>query len=187
MGLTEVVSLEAEVTYSLGKYNKKTGKTDPKSVEGYYLGKRVVETKLGDSSIHFFQTEKGPVGVWGTKYLNSKLSNVKPGTMTKAEFVGMKPTPRGDMRSFKVFQDKENTIEVSVEPPVAQYADEFAAVSDNRATYNEDDKNEDDKDEDNNSGYEAPSYAAATVNNTQVSAAERQARVQALLNKGKKK
>jgi hypothetical protein len=178
MGLTEVVSLEAEVTYSLGKLNKKTGKTDPKSVEGYYLGKRTVETKLGDSSIHFFQTEKGNVGVWGTTDLNRKLSNVKPGTMTKAEFAGMKPTPRGDMRSFKVFQDKENTIEVSVEPAPAQYADEL----ENGSTYNENHEDEQD-----NSGYEAPSYTVATVNNVQVSAAERQARVQALFNKSKKK
>lgn len=179
MSLEEVVSLEADVTLSLGKLNKKTGKTDPKTVEGYYLGSRkVTTTKYGDSLIHFFKTAKGNVGVWGTGDLNRKLQNIRVGTMAKAEFVGMKDTPRGEMRSFKVFQDKNNTIEVeiNVSAPV-EYADEDTATSYDEAS----------GEDENDRAYEDEDTLPQGQAQVQLSSAERQAKVQALLNKNKKK
>jgi len=194
MAFEEVVSLDAAVTVSLGKLNKKTGRKDPATVEGYYLGAREVDTKLGKSSIHFFKfqpssenkesNEKlaaayrslgiGPgenVGVWGTGDLNKKLKTIRVGTMTKAEFVGMTPTPKGDMRSFKVAKDKLNTIEVELNASApVEYAEE----------------EQDDEDVDNveaNDSYQ-DDYQPQQV---QLSAAERAQKVQALLNKNKKK
>jgi hypothetical protein len=171
MSLEEVVSLEADVTYSLGKLNKKTGKVDPKTVEGYYLGFRKVENRLGESQIHFFKTEKGNVAIWGSTDLNRKLQSVKLGNMTKAEFVGMKETPKGDMRSFKVYQDRTNFIEVDENlsaSPVIEDADE-----DDEVVNDEDDSQD--------------VYLPQGINTVQLSASERQAKVQALLNKNKKK
>jgi hypothetical protein len=175
MALEEVVSLEADVTYSLGKLNKKTGKTDPKSVEGYYLGSRKVATKLGDSLIHFFKTQRGNVGVWGSGDLNRKLQNIRIGTMTKVEFIGMKDTPRGEMRSFKVYQDKNNTIEVeiNVSAPV-EYSEDF------------EDTSTDSDSDDALSGSDDEPYLPAGQAQVQLSAVERAAKVQALL-KNKKK
>lgn len=188
MALQEVVSLEADITLSLGKLNKKTGKTDPKSVEGYYLGNREVDTKLGKSLIHFFQTSKGNVGVWGATDLNRRLASVSPGTMAKAEFVGTKPTPRGDMRAFKVYQDKANFIDVEVntEAPVAY--DDAASSYDN--TNDSEDDSSDSSYEANddlpqgNTYVAAPTLQASTANKT--TALERAAKVQALLNRNKK-
>lgn len=113
MGFTEVSSLDADVTVALGKTNKETGKPYPKSAEGYYLGKRTVENKRGESQLHFLQTKNGNLGVWGTTDLNRKLSQVAAGTMVRITSTGTKPTPNGDMYIYKVESDKGNTIEVA--------------------------------------------------------------------------
>jgi hypothetical protein len=178
MAYEEVLSLESDVTYSLGKLNKKTGKTDPKSVEGYYIGNRKVETRLGDSLIHFFKTKTGNVAVWGTNDLNRKLQNIKLGTMVKAEFVGMKDTPRGEMRYFKVSQDKNNFIEVDSNlsaAPQVEDAEEYAE--------NDEVDDNDDGEQTLPSGY---GQNVSSAQSTQLTTAERAAKVQALLNKNKK-
>lgn len=113
MGFTEVSSLDADTTVALGKVDKKTGKAYPKQAEGYYLGKRSVEGKKGPSRLHFLQTAKGNLGVWGTTDLDRKLSQVTPGAMIRVTSTGTKETPKGDMYTYKVEIDKGNTIEVS--------------------------------------------------------------------------
>lgn len=117
MSFSEVAGLDADVTVALGKTNKETGKPYPKSAEGYFLGSRTVKNKRGDSQLHFLQTDKGNLGVWGTTDLNRKLSQVTAGTMIRITSTGTKPTPNGDMYTYKVEQDKTNTIEVAVEAP----------------------------------------------------------------------
>jgi hypothetical protein len=114
MAYQKVRALEADVTYALGKLNKKTGKTDPKMVEGYYLGTRLVETPLGDSTLHYFETQSGVVAVWGATKLNSGLSQVKLGNMTRVEFVGVGKPSKGKQgaRLFDIQQDPDNSIEV---------------------------------------------------------------------------
>lgn len=175
MGFKEVSSLDAEVTISLGGVNKKTGKKNPTSVEGYYLGSRTVEGKKGDSKIHFFQTSKGNLGVWGKTDSDRKLGGVAPGTMTRISFDKMQATPNGDMYKYKVEVDADNTIDVgdlggSTEGASPAYnafesAEELGYASD-----------EDTSDADQ----EAELIAAQST-------AERKAKVQALLNgKGKK-
>lgn len=114
MGFKEVQSLEADVTIALGKKDKSTGKLYPKQAEGYYLGSRTVENKRGESQLHFLQTPKGNLGLWGTTDLNRKLSSVEPGTMVRITSTGMKPTQNGDMYTYKVEVDSDNTIDVSL-------------------------------------------------------------------------
>ncbi len=113
MGFKEVASLDADVTVALGKKNKETGKPYPKQAEGYYLGTRSVESRKGESKLHFLQTEEGNLGVWGTTDLNRKLLQVPPGTMVRITSTGTKPTPNGDMYVYKVEVDGENTVDVS--------------------------------------------------------------------------
>lgn len=113
MGFSEVSSLDADVTIAIGKVDKKTGKAYPKQAEGYYLGSRTVESKRGSSKLHFLQTAKGNIGVWGTTDLSRKLSQVKAGTMVRITSTGTKPTPNGDMYTYRVEADKSNTIEVA--------------------------------------------------------------------------
>jgi len=170
MSFKEVASLDADVTVALGKKDKKTGKPYPKQAEGYYLGSRTVNGGRGDSILHFLQTANGNLGVWGTTDLNRKLGQAKLGTMVRITSTGTKATPKGDMYMYKVETDNENTIEV-----------EAAASGPSSSGYVE---SEDD------SGYNADSeeFTGADEDAGQVAAlaaAERQARVQALLNKNK--
>jgi len=115
MGFTEVSSLDADVTIALGKINKETGKPYPKQAEGYFLGSRIVQNKRGESRLFFLQTPKGNLGIWGTTDLDRKLGQVQPGTMVRITSTGTKPTPNGDMYTYKVEVDKSNTIEVQAE------------------------------------------------------------------------
>lgn len=123
MGFKEVASLDADVTIALGKTNKETGRPYPKQAEGYYLGSRAVENKRGKSSLHFFQSgiaykELGlgvgqNLGVWGTTDLDRKLGQVTPGTMVRVTSTGTKPTPNGEMYTYRVEADDTNTIDVT--------------------------------------------------------------------------
>jgi hypothetical protein len=167
----EVASLDAEVTVALGKTDKKTGKAYPKSAEGYYLGSRKVENKRGESVLHFLQTAKGNLGVWGTTDLNRKLGQVASGTMVRVTSTGTKATPNGEMYTYKVELDNDNTIDVSgLSENESSYADEQEESS---SYSDQDDDNSGDNQE------EDDTYAIAAAQQ-----AERAAKVQALL-KGK--
>lgn len=116
MAFKTVTDLSADVTISLGGKDKKTGKLNPTTIEGYYLGKRVIadtKKKSGKSYIYIFQTPTGNKGVWGKTDLDNKMLEVTPGTMTRASFLKMVPTKNGDMYRYKVEVDVDNTIEVS--------------------------------------------------------------------------
>lgn len=169
MGFSEVQSLDADVTVALGKKDK-AGKPYPKQVEGYYLGLRKVQNKRGESSLHFLKTANGNLGVWGTTDLDRKLNQVQVGTMIKVTSTGTKPTPNGEMYTYLVEQDKANTIEVEA-PSYNAAASESDADTTSEPEYTDTD---DADDED----------MAQTV---ALQAAERQAKVQALLARGKTK
>lgn len=183
MSFKEVASLDADVTTALGGKNKKTGKKNPTSIEGYYLGTRKVESKKGKnglSCIHFIQTSEGNVGVWGKTDLDRKIASVTPGSMVRISHTGMQSTPNGDMYKFKVEVDEDNAIEVA---SVSDNNEERNASSSNEDEEN--DSSEDDEDsedtEDSEDEEDSVQLAAAAK-----SAAERKAKVQGLLNKGKK-
>ena len=124
MAYQEVQSLDADVCVALGKTDKKTGKPYPKQAEGYYLGNREVESARGDSKLHILQTAKGNLGVWGTTDLNRKLLQVTAGVMVRITSTGTKPTPKGDMYTYKVESDPSNSIDVATAPAYTPNTDE---------------------------------------------------------------
>lgn len=180
MGFKEVASLDADVTTAIGGKNKKTGKNNPTSLEGYYLGTRKVESKKskgGQASIHFLQTPKGNIGVWGKTDLDRKIGGVTPGAMIRVSFTGMQATPNGDMYKYKVEVDQENTIDVEGLSATSQEESEYQDTD--APTAEEEAESEDVEDTDDEE--DAVALAAASK-----AAKERAARVQAIVSKGKK-
>lgn len=170
MAYEEVTDLGTDNVIALGGVNKQTGKSNPTSIEGYFLGSREVPSamsKTGFAKIHVFKTASGNTGVWGKTDLDLKLASVTPGTMTLAKFDRMQPQKgKQSMYKYKVLVDSENTIEVA--------GATAAETSDTSADYN-DTTTEDTVDEDE-------AQAAALANAERRAAA---ARVQALVGKRK--
>lgn len=191
MAYKEVIALDAEVTISLGGVNKKTGRKNPTEVEGYYLGSRSIEDrkkKSGLSYIYFFQTANGNIGVWGKTDLDKKMASAVVGAMTKVLSTGQRETPNGPMYTYKLLIDDTNRIYV---PNTLSSAAATETTSDSGATvgYDEDEAyaaetagDEDDglSADEEDAAQEAALAAAAKT------AAERKAKVQALLGKNKK-
>jgi hypothetical protein len=178
MAYKKVSSLEADVTITIGGADKKTGKKNPTSVEGFYLGSRQVETKgkWSDkpSTIYFFQTDKGNVGVWGKTNLNNKMKSAKAGEMTRITYAGMKSTTNGEMHVYNVEQDPDVSIDVSELTASSESSNNESSDEDNYA----DAESLSDEDLDDNTD----DYASAPV--VTESAAARKAKVQELLRKG---
>lgn len=135
MAFKEVSSLDADITIAIGKVNKETGKPYPKQAEGYYLGSRKVENKRGESTLHFLQTPKGNLGVWGTTDLNRKLGAAPVGAMVRVTSTGTKATPNGDMYTYKVEVDSDNSIEVAAQESAQESFDDLD--EDGNDTYSE--------------------------------------------------
>lgn len=118
MGFTTLADLDTDNCTAIGGIDKKTGKPNPKSIEGYFIGtKQTVSTKAktGFAALHVVQTKTGNTGVWGKTNLDSKLLGVPAGTMVRITFLGMQETKNNPMYKYKVEVDRENTIEVT--PP----------------------------------------------------------------------
>lgn len=116
MAFEQVQSLEVEVAIQLGGRDKKTGKANPTTVEGYYLGSKDIPSKFsktGLAKMHVFQTDQGSLGVYGKTDLDRKMLAVAPGLMTRVTQKGSVPTSKGnDMLTFKVEVDKDNRIDI---------------------------------------------------------------------------
>lgn len=169
MGFKELTSLDADVVIAIGGKDKKTGKPNAKSIEGYYLGKKQIEDrkkKSGVSYIYVFQTANGNTGVWGKTDLDKKMQSAVPGTMMRITSNGTRPTPNGDMYVFKVEADTENTIEVSAASEAPSYSETSV-----------DDEGTGPNDEDEDFEEEAPIAARS------VPSKESQDRVRSLLNR----
>jgi len=183
MAFKERTSLDADVTTAIGGQNKKTGKKNPSTIEGYFLGTREVESKKskgGVAKLHFLQTSKGNIGVWGKTDLDRKLDGVEPGCMIRITHTGMQSTPNGDMYKYKVEVDDENTIEVSA-------ADSSASDDSSEDQYGEDEVAAggfEDSEEDTEESEDDEEDAVQLAANAKAAAA-RKAKVQGLL-KGKK-
>lgn len=138
MAFKEVQSLQSEVTIALGGMNKKTGKPNPKNIEGYYLGSKEVasiKSKSGKANIYFFQTAKGNIGVWGKTDLDRKMLSVTPGAMTRITQTGMKPSKSGEMYDYKVEMDDENKLDLGV--PTAEGAESEELSSEEEVEFSE--------------------------------------------------
>lgn len=183
MAFKEIASLDADNVTPLGGLNRKTGKANPKSKEGYYLGNRKVESKkskTGFALIHYFQTPKGTEGVWGKTDMDRKLASVTPGTMIRVSFDKMQATPNGEMYKYKVEVDSENTIEVATGSSGS--ADNYSSASNDDEDGGTSSYSAANEEEDEENNYEAEEAVQAAALN----AAERKAKVQALLNKNKR-
>lgn len=177
MAFKAINDLDADTTVSLGGFDKKTRKDNPTKAEGYYLGSREVKTTFGPSQLHFLQTPKGNLGIWGKTNMDKKLASVTPGTMVRITFTGMSKASPGKNPAylFKVEADEDNTIEVAAVVPEADESSPGNDDDDEVSYLEATDGLSDDDSED-----EDAAQAAA------LAAAERKAKVQAMLNKNKK-
>jgi hypothetical protein len=184
MAYKEITSLDADTTIALGGKNKKTGKNNPTRVEGFYLGSRKVESqksKTGFAYIHYFQTSTGNVGVWGKTDMDRKLQSANVGQMTLVNFDKMKETKNGEMYVYKVQQDPDNAIEVS-----GNFGsnDEESSYGGGESSGDEDEQYVGDT-EYSNGSYEEEQNDDDAVQAAALAAAERKAKVQAMLTKNK--
>lgn len=141
MAFREISDLSADVVISIGGTNRKTGKKNPTRAEGYYLGLREVadtKKKSGKSYIHYLQTPKGNVGVWGKTDMDRKMGEVPTGSMIFIEFDRMVPTPNGEMYKYKVGVDNDNTIEIDILPQGSAKVEGFTAASEGTFDTDED-------------------------------------------------
>lgn len=175
MAYKEITSLDADTTIALGGVNRKTNKKNPTQVEGFFLGSRKVDSpkaKSGFAFIHVFQTSTGNVGVWGKTDMDRKLASAAVGHMTLVVFAKMKPTKNGDMYTYTVQQDADNAIDVS-------------SIQNDSSTSNEEetsnDEGTDEVQEYSSSDADEDDAAQAAA----LAAAERKAKVQEMLRKGK--
>lgn len=176
MAYETLPDLSAGVTISLGGVDKKTGKKNPTEVEGYYLGSRQTETKKGPATLHFFQGSKGNVGVWGKTDMNKQLANARVGAMTKVSYTGMVATSKGEMYKYQAQQDRSRTIEVGD----LSSGNGNEGLADNDYADTEGDHNEESYGND-----DADDTAYGVANNAKL-AAEKKAKVEALLSNKRK-
>ena len=115
MGYQKKSDLSTDTTVQLGGTNKKTGKPNPKSIEGYYLGAKTTQSDFGEGKLHIFQTASGNVGVWGKSHSNRLLASEHIGQMVKLSFTGMGKAQKGRAAPYvyELLFDAENTIEVA--------------------------------------------------------------------------
>lgn len=161
------------------------GEGNPGSIEGYFLGSKDTLSDFGPGKLHYFQTEEGVIGVWGKTRMNSLLSNDLRGQMVLLTFTGMiAPSKKGRRPSYgyKVQHDPSNTIDVSnidlSATPLSEDSDDSEVES-----YTSDSDTSDSEE-----SYEQPVLAKPTAPARPVATpnADRQAKVQALLNKSKR-
>lgn len=180
MAFKPLPNLDCDITISLGGVNKKTGKPNPTSIEGYYKGARVVEDskkKSGKSYIYVFETGKGNVGVWGKTDLERKMAGATISARTRVTQSGTVSTPNGDMYKYKVEVDLDDRCDVDGLPTQADDSSNDSDLFEEPAETSLEDE-EPALDEVKPAPRAVPARAAAPD-------AARQAKVQALLNKGR--
>jgi len=170
--------LSTDKTIKLGGIDEASQKPNPTSIEGYFLGtKTTPDTGYGPGQLHFFQTEEGVVGVWGKTNLNRLLTPDLAGQMVLVNFKGMGPKVKGKNRAYlyEVQHDSDNTTEVSSFSSAEEPSSESVGSSeDEEYSYEAEDVVE-----------AAPARPVAPAKAAVTPSADRQARVQALLNKGR--
>lgn len=169
MAFKNLQEFRSNTTISLGGFNDKSGTANPSQIEGFYLGSRTGTNSSGEFTVHTFQTPKGNIDVWGKSKLTRLLSQVDPGVMVKATYLGKVKTPKGNMHDFQVAVDEDQTIDVASLVAGEQNDNDYTGVSD------EDDS--DQADEDNTTYHNQISASTAAI--------ERKNKTAELLAKGK--
>lgn len=171
MAFKKKANLDVETVFKLGGVDK-NGKPQPKQIEGFYVGSRTTETEMGPSTIHVFQTSKGQQGIWGSKTLNTTLSANDVGYMIRVTYTGKKKLSKGKTQhTYDIEIDEEQQSTVLLASSEAEGNDDDGNEVDYEDSEAEDINSENDEEP-------APVLAAS-------SAAERKAKVQALVNKRK--
>lgn len=188
MAFKKVAALDADTTVALGGKNAKTGKSNPTTVTGYYIGKRTVETEFGPGLVHFLQTPTGNIGVWGKTNMNVQLEQVTPGALTRITFIKMQKIPgRKDMYKYDVEVDPDRSIPVNAASNEDEGAEPTSAYEDQdvNAEFDPDDASLDETDLDGEPALdEVPvSRAVPPRRLSPTPDAARQAKVKALLSK----
>lgn len=189
MAYEKIQSLECDITTALGGINKKTGKKNPTSVEGYYLGSYEFDSKLsktGKAWVHVFQTDTGNTGIYGKTNLDRKMKSAEIGTMTLVTQKGMQETKNAPMYLYEVAQDRANAISVNVglTAPSRDAEDDVSTTFNDNSDAADDIDDSDDLD-DAPADEVAPVRATAPKRAAAAPDAASRARVQALLNKGR--
>lgn len=193
MAYKQKIDLVTDRTIQLGGNNSK-GQPNPTSVEGYYLGHKLVESDYGPGKLHFFQTAEGLVGVWGKTNLNRIMTDDHRGQMCLVTFTGMaKPVKKGrrPAYTFSLQYDDENTIDVSgISINPTETADAAESTTETSSGGYDDESIEDSFEAEEE--YEAPVAAPAprsvvTNRPTATPNAAQQAKVQAILAKQRAK
>lgn len=171
------------------KFDGRTDKTirlggdgNPTSIEGYFLGSKDTQSDYGPGKLHLFQTSEGVVGVWGKTRMNTLLTDNHRGQMVLLSFTGMiAPSKKGRRPSygFKLQYDPENTIDVSnIDLSATPSAEDEEDVSDVSNSFHE-------ETEENETFTPPPKRPTAPI--AAAPSAERQAKMQAMLNSRKVK
>jgi hypothetical protein len=169
---------DTDSTIALGGTNKKTGKPNPTSITGYFLGTKEVKTEYGPAQLHNLKTENGNVGVWGKTDLNKKMTAVPEGALVRITQSGMQKMPgKNAMYKYKV--------EVDTSDMLTSEASDMTVEEENDALASEDDFYEEEAVDADEESADEVSYKRATPKKTAPSVdADRQARTKALLSKG---
>lgn len=104
MARKKVIDLNADSTLKFEKPGQK--------FQGYYVGSKTVNSGMGPSQLHVFQTDEGNVGVWGSAQLNAKLAQCL-GYLTFITYLKKIKVPKGTMKTFEVEYDDEQKIDVA--------------------------------------------------------------------------
>lgn len=104
----------------LGGFNKKANKPNPTEIEGYYLRKETRPDRFNPESpqdFYVFLTSDGEKGVYGKSAgIKTAMKKAVVGVMTKLVATDETlDTGKGNpMKVFKIYGDRDNTIEPSV-------------------------------------------------------------------------
>lgn len=188
MAFKKLQTLDTDSAVTIGGKDKKTGKSNPKSIEGYFLGTKALGPNKFNKSktdyMHILQTQDGNIGVWGKTHMDRQLLAVNPGTMVRITFSGTKDVGKGnDMNCYLVEVDEDNTIEVSLEA-----ANTPVDASGCAGDFDPDSEPSDDESEEEDplpADEPAPARAVAPRHAAQPPSAAAQAKTRALLGGGK--
>lgn len=186
MAFKKVATLDTDSAVTIGGKDKKTGKANPKSIEGYFLGTKALGPNKFNKSktdyMHILQTQEGNIGVWGKTHMDRQLLSVSPGTMIRVTFSGTKDVGKGnDMNCYLVEVDEDNRIEVNLEA-----ANEPVDASGEESYEEEGGEEEESSDGDEQLADEvAPARATPPRRAAQAPSAAAQAKTRSLLGGGK--
>jgi len=90
-----------------------------KPLQGYYVGKRKIDSKKSDSGeslIHIFREKDGTeVEVWSFDKLKRLLSRVPIGSMTKMIYTGTIQEGEKNIHQVEVYFDSDDKIQIEFE------------------------------------------------------------------------